>query len=58
MVPLFCDADGTHNKSDANNADKWNFRMICTNMNDMRSLPHGASHGEWKIYAKSVCLTP
>ena len=22
MVPLFCDADGTHNKSDANNADK------------------------------------
>lgn len=24
----------------------------------MRSLPHGASHGEWKIYAKSVCLTP
>ena len=52
MVPLFCDVDGTHNKSDANNADKWNFRMICTNMNDMRSLPHGASLGERKAYAE------
>ena len=58
MVPLFCNTDGIHIKCDANNADKWNFWRICTDKNGMRSLPHGASHGEWKIYAKSVCLTP
>jgi len=51
MVTLFRNTDGTHNKSDANSADKWNFRRICTDMNGMRSLPHGASHGEWKAYA-------
>lgn len=54
MVSLFCNTDGIHDKSDANSADKWNFTAICTDMNGMRSLPHGASHGEWKIYAKKV----
>ena len=51
MVPLFCNTDDTHIICGANIADKWDFRKICTDKNGMRSLPHGASHGEWKIYA-------